>query len=213
MARSSGNLVAQSVHDHVNFLIKESDKVESLLVLSYIHQLNSDLNSEKLDYDSFKKKKPMSKLTQKHRDFLNNNILPAFFRIMFEFTGDASLRISCGVFEFYSLDEIINNYCNNKIQNILDIGYQYSGMGYYTALAINKLNKNTLFFRRDGGSNGYDQIAHFNYYKKYCNENLNKFSSHFKTVEEIIKIIKEKKVDFFDMDMVYTPELNNLDTV
>jgi hypothetical protein len=202
--------VAQATYDHVNFLIKESEKVQNFLDKSSVSQPGQlDLL---IKYSCYKEEDYICKLEQKHKEFLNDdsNNIPPFLKIMFELLGDPDLRIYCGNFTFYSLNEIIDNF--NEIPNIIDIGNQYSGMGHFTALTINRLNKK-LFFRREGGSNGYDQGGNYNYYKKYCAEDINRFEKHFKTMDQIIEIISEKKVDFFDEDMVYIPDEEDLGAI
>ena len=203
---SESNPVVEMTLKHLDFLMKESEKVEKVLEKSFILYLHSNgIEEFKVDYDSYKKQENVCNLTQEHKEFLYSDYnIPPFLRIMFELIDNSTVRTICGNFNFYSLDEIIDN--KDQINNIVDIGYQYSGMGYFTALGINKFNKNTLFFRREGGSNGYDQSCHHAYYKKFSTENMDKFLEHFKTMDEIIEIISESKVDFFDMDMVYAPD-------
>jgi hypothetical protein len=201
---------AVATYKYVDFLIKESEKVQKFLEISSVSQ-PGEIDSF-IKYITYKENEPMCELDQKHKEFLNDesNNIPHFLRIMFEFLGNPDLRILCGKFTFYTLNEIIDNF--NKIPNIIDIGNQYAGMGHFTALTINRLNKK-LFFRREGGSNGYDQGGNYNYYKKYCAEDINRFKSHFKTMDQIIKIISEKKVDFFDPNMVYMPDEKDLGTI
>ena len=201
---------AVATYNYVDFLIKESEKVQKFLEISSVSQ-PGEIDSF-IKYITYKNNEPTCELEQKHKEFLNDelNNIPHFLRIMFEFLGNPDLRILCGKFTFYTLNEIIDNF--NKIPNIIDIGNQYAGMGYFTALTINRLNKK-LFFRREGGSNGYDQGGHHNYYKKYCAEDINRFESHFKTIDEVIKIILEKKIDLCNENMVYMPDEEDLGAI
>jgi len=207
---SNANQVADATYKYVEFLINESEKVQKFLDISSVSQ-PWDLDSS-IKYQSYKEEELICKLQQKHKEFLNDetNNIPHFLKIMFEFVGDPDLRISFERFSFYSLNEIMNN--AGAIPNIIDIGNQYAGMGHFVALTINKLNKK-LFFRREGGSNGYEQCGYYNYYVQYCTEDMNRFENNFKTMDEIIKIISEKKIDFCNEDMVYIPDEKDLGAI
>jgi len=201
---------AVATYKYVNFLIKESEKVQEFFEISSVSQ-PGEIESF-IKYITYKENEPMCELEEKHKEFLNDesNNIPHFLRIMFEFLGNPELRILCGKFTFYTLNEIIDNF--DKIPNIIDIGNQYYGSGLFTALTINRLNKK-LFFRREGGSNRYDREGHHNYYKKYCGEDINRFENHFKTIDEVIKIISETKIDFCDEYMVYMPVEEDLGAI
>lgn len=61
--------------------------------------------------------------------------------------------------------ELVKIYRNDDINNIIDIGFIYEGMGHIIAIYYNtKFNK--LFLRSDGGSNGYDRLDNYNKMKK-----------------------------------------------
>lgn len=207
---SNKNQVADATYKYVEFLINESEKVQKFLDISSVSK--SDELDSSIKYQSYKEKEIICKLKQKHKEFLNDetNNIPHFLKIMFEFVGDPDLRISFERFSFNSLNEIMNN--ADTIPNIIDIGSQYAGMGHFIALTINKLNKK-LFFRREGGSNGYEQYGYYNYYVQYCTEDINRFEHYFKTMDEIIKIISEKKIDFCDENMIYIPDEKDLSTI
>ena len=73
-----------------------------------------------------------------------------------------------------SLDESLKRYnelCSKGQKNVFDIGYRYLGMGHIEMLSCNLYN-HILFYRRDGGSSGYDceynykKLLEFNY-KEY----------------------------------------------
>ena len=57
--------------------------------------------------------------------------------------------------------DLVKSYKNDNIDNIIDIGFIYEGMGWIKVIYYNtKFNK--LFFRIDGGSNGYDRLDNYN---------------------------------------------------
>jgi hypothetical protein len=65
---------------------------------------------------------------------------------------------------FFSIKKILDLYeCykNDDINNIIDIGFTYEGMGWIKVIYYNiKFNK--LFIRMDGVSNGYDRLDNYN---------------------------------------------------
>lgn len=62
-------------------------------------------------------------------------------------------------FEFISLNEMNKH----KYEKFIDLGILYGGMGWYYVLSWNKTNKK-MFFRLEGGSNGYDVYYNHLYY-------------------------------------------------
>ena len=65
-------------------------------------------------------------------------------------------------FSFFSFNTIKKNY--NLFEQFIDIGYIYIGLGHLISFSKMK-NKNIFFFRKDGGSNGFDVIYNDNYMK------------------------------------------------
>ena len=67
-------------------------------------------------------------------------------------------------YTFISIKKILDlydTYKNDNINNIIDIGFLYHGMGFIKVIYYNtKFNK--LFFRLDGGSNNYDILNSYN---------------------------------------------------
>ena len=53
------------------------------------------------------------------------------------------------------------DYCENGQKDIFNIGYRYLGMGHIQVISCD-LNSNLLFYRPDGGSNGYDRMENYN---------------------------------------------------
>ena len=72
-----------------------------------------------------------------------------------------------------SFNDIVNKYniylLNNQ-KKLCDIAIHYLGMGHITVLTYDiKLEK--FFFRRDGGSNGYEREINWDFIKNYNNIN------------------------------------------
>jgi len=72
---------------------------------------------------------------------------------------------------FFSITKILElhtHYTSHNINNIVDLGFIYHGMGHIKVVYYNKISKK-IHFRMDGGSNDYDRIANFNELKKISN--------------------------------------------
>ena len=65
---------------------------------------------------------------------------------------------------FFSIEKILSldeHYKSLNIYNIIDLGYIYHGMGWVVVAFYYVTDKN-IYFRMDGGSNGFDRIENFN---------------------------------------------------
>jgi len=65
---------------------------------------------------------------------------------------------------FFSLEKILSldeMYRESNINNIIDIGFIYHGMGWIV-VAFYYIPEKKLYFRMDGGSNNFDRIDNFN---------------------------------------------------
>jgi hypothetical protein len=74
-------------------------------------------------------------------------------------------------FSITKILELVKHYIENNINNIVDLGFIYHGMGHIKVVYYNKITKK-IHFRMDGGSNDYDRIANFNELKKISNNEL-----------------------------------------
>ncbi len=82
-------------------------------------------------------------------------------------------------YTFMTLNEIIER--KNNYTNFYDIALTYIGMGHILLISYYP-TKNNFFFRRDGGSNGYDREEYYNKYKNFIiEENENE---EYKNIEE-----------------------------
>tara|TARA_Y100000389_G_scaffold44558_1_gene39264 strand:- start:531 stop:1121 length:591 start_codon:yes stop_codon:yes gene_type:complete len=85
---------------------------------------------------------------------VNRNILD-----IYKLLGDTEKEIYIGSWTIMSVKNAIERYkelCNLNRTDIFDIGYQYMGMGHIKMISCD-LNNHLLFYRPDGGSNGYDR--------------------------------------------------------
>ena len=116
------------------------------------HNSENVLNLDNLNLiDNFK----LLNLPKNIEDFFINN-------------NSYNCEIYLNNYTFLSMKKIIELhefYKNDNINNIIDLGFIYEGMGWIQVIYYNtKFNK--LFFRIDGGSNNYDRKYNYDLMKK-----------------------------------------------
>ncbi len=102
----------------------------------------------------------------------NRNII-----LIYKILGDPTKEIYIGEWTILSLDKALSIYqefCNNGQKNVFDIGYRYLGMGHIEVISCD-LKSHLLFYRRDGGSNGYDRQANYQNLIKNGSSNYEQF--------------------------------------
>ena len=112
--------------------------------------------SEKINYEQ-----KIEKIDEQYVPLFNS--LPLGLKIIYSSIGcykEAVLNDFC----FLSL-KIINENKNN-FNNFIDIAIRNAGMGHVLLLSLHKTS-NKLFFRSDGGSNGFDIDYYYNKYSNY----------------------------------------------
>lgn len=103
---------------------------------------------------------------------LNRNII-----LIYKILGDPTKEIYIGEWTILSLDKALKNYkeySKNGQNNVFDIGYRYLSMGHIEVISCD-LKSHLLFYRHDGGSNGYDRQINYNNIIKHGSENCEKF--------------------------------------
>lgn len=103
---------------------------------------------------------------------LNRNIIN-----IYNILGNPDKEIYLNDWTIMSLNkvlEIYKSYCDKGQSNVFDIGYTYLGMGYIKVISCD-LNTHLLFYRTDGGSNGYDREYNFNELIKNGSSNFEQF--------------------------------------
>lgn len=108
-------------------------------------------------------------------DSLNRNI-----KLIFELLGDAEREIYIGEWTIMSLKQCIeryNDFCNNGQKDVFDIGYRYMGLGHIEVISCD-LKSHLLFYRPDGGSNGYERCDN---YQDILKNGPNKYEKFFFT--------------------------------
>lgn len=103
---------------------------------------------------------------------LNRNI-----KFIYKILGEDNIEIYLNEWTIMPINKALERYnvlCNNKRDDIFDIGFKYEGMGHITVLSCD-LNNHLLFYRPDGGSNGYDREYNFNKLLKDGSKDYKKF--------------------------------------
>ena len=92
------------------------------------------------------------------------------------------------IFSIKKILDLYKYYKNDNIDNIIDIGFIYEGMGWIKVIYYNT-NFNKLFFRMDGGSNGYDRLDNYNKMKTMSKiDNIELINSVAYNFEEILTV-------------------------
>lgn len=102
---------------------------------------------------------------------MNLNTFPSELRQLYlDILQDEMTEITINGWNFLCLKEFFDR--TQYYQNIYDIATYYHGMGYVLVLSYDK-KSSSYFVRLDGGSNGYDREAHFNYYESLDTDTIN----------------------------------------
>ena len=91
------------------------------------------------------------------------------FKLFYEIVSNPKIEVYIGEWIMMSLNEVLENYkqlCSKGQETVFDIGYRYKGMGHIEVIACD-LSNHLLFFRNDGGSNGYDREDNYQNLLKY----------------------------------------------
>lgn len=78
------------------------------------------------------------------------------------------------LFSIKKILDMHDNYLKDDITSIIDLGFIYLGLGWIK-VAFYNTEDNMIYYRRDGGSNGWDRNANYKNLKKY--DTLNKKSN------------------------------------
>jgi len=150
-------------------------------ILKVLEQSNVSRNN----YDStlvpfFSPDEKGNKFVINFESLQNYNIPPSLNRnviLIYKILGDPKKEIYIGEWTLFSLDkalELYKNYCIKGQMNVFDIGYKYEGMGHVTVISCD-LKTHLLFYRPDGGSNGYDREINYNNLIKYGSNKFQQF--------------------------------------
>lgn len=151
-----------------------------------------------------------SNLKTEYVEFMNKCDFPLKLKLLYLILGNENEELHYNSFIFMDIKSIKERY--DTYNNIFDIGFIYRGMGHIMVLSMLKCKgKNQLFFRFDGGSNGFEREINYKYYKEadivgigYCKCQI------FDTIYEFIteKNLQELSFDF-DFIKKYVIEVPN----
>ena len=152
---------------------KRIDKIMEILKKSNISSDNYKSNLQpffvKNSYTNFYKDK---KIILNMPEKLNTNIKLIYFLL-----GNPNKEIYLGewtIFAFNNALDLFRTKCKEGQKDVFDIGFRYLGMGHIELVCCD-LKTHLLFYRRDGGSNGYDRENNFKDVINKSTDNYDKF--------------------------------------
>jgi hypothetical protein len=112
-------------------------------------------------------------------------------KLLFEIIGSPDKEVYIGHWTILSFNKCMENYkqyCNDSQESVFDIAIMYMGMGHVIVLSCD-LDTHSLFYRRDGGSNGWDREANYKDLLKYDGTKNKQFlfNKLFHNTEKIIE--------------------------
>lgn len=127
--------------------------------------------------------------------------LPKIIEDFFINNNAYNSEIYVNSYTFLSINKIIelyDFYSNDSIYNIIDLAFIYEGMGHIKVIYYNnKFNK--LFFRNDGGSNGYDRLQ---YYKEMTEvsklDNIEEINERSYNFDELLEFINDEYLEMLN---------------
>jgi len=135
--------------------------------------------------------------TEKVNTILKEITLPHTLSLIYKIIGEVDSEFYLNNWTLMSLDSIIARqkiYIENKQERVIDFALGYMGMGHMVIVAFDPIDFK-IFFRRDGGSNGWDRETNWEYIKTY---KPNEADKHDFSVW--VKLIEEKKKAYEIMD-------------
>ncbi len=98
--------------------------------------------------------------------------LPPDLRKLYQVIGDKEAEFYFGLWTLRSLEQVNDRYEIMKEDNqhrVIDFAIRSLGMGH-ALVAFYDPQTDKVYYRHDGGSNGYEREAHYNWIKGYCPE-------------------------------------------
>ena len=152
---------------------QKTKQIKSILELLKYSKLSSENYNSTQEPFFYKDKKNEFKLDHKNLPKIPES-LNRHIKIIYELISNPNIEVYIGKWTIISLNNALeryNQYSKDGQKQIFDIGFQYHGMGWIKVLSCD-LNNHLLFYRFDGGSNGWDRD---NNYKKILNYDSNKY--------------------------------------
>ncbi len=129
-------------------------------------------------------------LPSKYIKFMEEHNFPMKLKMFWLILGNPDDEIKTQGFTFMSLNQIVKD--KNNYDSFLDLAIQYAGMGHVIVLSIDKTT-GKLFIRRDGGSNGFERQAYYQYYKNKTP--YEDFQDKLMDMDQIFELLKNYQID------------------
>jgi hypothetical protein len=130
-----------------------------------------------------------SNLKTEYVEFMNKSEFPVKLKLLYLILGNENEELHYNSFIFMDIKTIKERY--DIYNNLFDIGFIYRGMGHIMVLSMIKCKAdNQLFFRFDGGSNGFEREINYNYFKDVEISNIEQ--SKYINFDTIYEFITEK---------------------
>lgn len=97
-------------------------------------------------------------------------------------------------FSLSDLEERYNTYVDAGQTRICDLAHTYMGMGHVKVLSFDIASK-MIYYRHDGGSNGWDRESHWNFAKTL---DLSKYNDKLYSLDEFLKVPTVDNIDNYD---------------
>lgn len=153
----------QNINEEINIEVKYSHKnYDSTMAPFFRNNLNNDDNNS----NSITEVNNLDIIEKFKLLFLPREIID--FYIDHQLYDKELYYKNVTILPINKILELQEQYNNDGINNIVDIGYIYAGMGWIKVFYYHK-NFDKLFIRNDGGSNCYDRLENYNNLKKISN--------------------------------------------
>lgn len=124
--------------------------------------------------------------------FLNYITVPKGLKELFQIIGATDVEFYWDKWTLFSMDQIearFEVYRKHEQFRVIDFAQAYLGMGHVVVVAFDPADL-TIFFRRDGGSNGWDRDCNWNRIKNYTpqKQDTREFSTWIDLVNNKTKI-------------------------
>lgn len=123
------------------------------------------------------------------QDLVRKYSIPLKLQMLYLIVGKNNAEITFGPLQFLKLNDIVERTNSDyAMTHIIDFALIYLGMGHIIVLGMDKQTQK-FFFRRDGGSSGYEREAYYHQYKD-LNPSDDKYADKMYSFSEILEIIK-----------------------
>lgn len=163
--------------------------------LFYMNGYYSKENYNSIDEPFFSRfvkgqNKPPQKLKETE-NLLNKILLPKELVNLYRQIGNPNVEYYLEKWTIMSLTNVIKRYDIMRRYDqtrVIDFAFSYTGMGHIIVVAIDPYD-GKIFYRHDGGGNGYERKLYFDFISNYIPDEKNKF-----IFTDFLKIIKKKDI-------------------